>query len=71
MSVFNLAPLELRLYVINIFYMIVTFFFSLFSSSIENNEGKLILTPEMDGDTYVNGQVVIIINNILPIVIYF
>ncbi|XP_012228838.1 kinesin-like protein KIF14 isoform X1 [Linepithema humile] len=26
--------------------------------SIENNEGKLILTPEMDGDTYVNGQIV-------------
>ncbi|RLU15621.1 hypothetical protein DMN91_011374 [Ooceraea biroi] len=26
--------------------------------SIENNGGKLILTPEMDGDTYVNGQIV-------------
>ncbi|XP_014468887.1 PREDICTED: kinesin-like protein KIF14 [Dinoponera quadriceps] len=26
--------------------------------SIENNEGKLILTPEMDGDTYVNGQMI-------------
>ncbi|KAL6267376.1 hypothetical protein P5V15_000451 [Pogonomyrmex californicus] len=26
--------------------------------SIENNEGKLILTPEMGGDTYVNGQIV-------------
>ncbi|XP_011154462.1 kinesin-like protein KIF14 isoform X2 [Harpegnathos saltator] len=26
--------------------------------SIENNEGKLVLTPEMDGDTYVNGQIV-------------
>ncbi|XP_011882552.1 PREDICTED: kinesin-like protein KIF14 isoform X1 [Vollenhovia emeryi] len=26
--------------------------------SIENNEGKLILTPEMDADTYVNGQMV-------------
>ncbi|XP_024876232.1 kinesin-like protein KIF14 [Temnothorax curvispinosus] len=26
--------------------------------SIENNEGKLSLTPEMGGDTYVNGQMV-------------
>ncbi|KAL0121744.1 hypothetical protein PUN28_006901 [Cardiocondyla obscurior] len=26
--------------------------------SIENNEGKLILTPELDADTYVNGQMV-------------
>ncbi|KAG7199238.1 hypothetical protein KM043_018107 [Ampulex compressa] len=26
--------------------------------TIENNNGKLILAPEMDGDTYVNGQVV-------------
>ncbi|XP_032677493.1 kinesin-like protein KIF14 isoform X2 [Odontomachus brunneus] len=26
--------------------------------SIENNDGKLVLTPEMDGDTYVNGQIV-------------
>ncbi|XP_072754632.1 uncharacterized protein Neb isoform X2 [Anoplolepis gracilipes] len=26
--------------------------------SIENKEGKLILTPEMDGDTYVNGQII-------------
>ncbi|XP_011156541.2 kinesin-like protein KIF14 isoform X2 [Solenopsis invicta] len=26
--------------------------------SIENSKGKLILTPEMDGDTYVNGQMV-------------
>lgn len=31
----------------------------LFHSSIENNEGKLVLTPKMDGDTYVNGQVLI------------
>ncbi|XP_070157028.1 kinesin-like protein KIF14 isoform X2 [Polyergus mexicanus] len=26
--------------------------------SIENKGGKLILTPEMDGDTYVNGQII-------------
>lgn len=40
-------------------YIVRSFIKSFFSSfsSIENNEGKLILTPEMDGDTYVNGQV--------------
>lgn len=48
-------------------YIFVFFFLS----SIENNEGKLILTPEMGADTYVNGQVIIIINNILSITAYF
>lgn len=39
------------------FVIYSVFLLFLFFSSIENNEGKLILTSEMNADTYVNGQV--------------
>lgn len=52
----------LKLYII----LIINWFFSfvfLFNSTIENKNGKLMLLPEMDGDTYVNGQVIWKYNN--------
>lgn len=43
------------IYVVLIIPTIV--FFYAFYSTIENSNGKLILSSEMNGDTFVNGQV--------------
>lgn len=57
---FNFSSIECYDPVCYCAYIIICYMYSLFFSCIENNEGKLMLTPEKDGDTYVNGQVMTI-----------